>query len=164
VRNLVELAGDLDLAEPLIAAFAGGVVASCVGPVCAGAAHEVGITAPVSPDIGRLGLLVRSLSDHLSLRRRTFVVDGQEVVVQGATVVIAGERMALAPRERAVFALLAARPGAVVPTATLLAKVWGSTQTDASVLQVTVGRLRKRLGPAAPVIAAVPGRGYRLAV
>jgi len=40
--------------------------------------------------------------------------------------------------------------------------VWGEAATDTHVVEVTVGRLRRRLGEHGRAIAAVPKRGYAL--
>ncbi len=162
VHNLFAMAADQGVADELRAAFDGGLVAACVGPVCAAGARQQGVRDPLVPPAGRLGLLVRALSDHFDARRRTFGVGDVELVVQGSVVVANGSREELSPRERAVFELLADAPGTVVSRSHLLASVWGSAGTDPHVLEVTVGRLRRRLGAAAAVIEAVAGRGYRL--
>ena len=47
---------------------------------------DQGIDVPVEPKVGRLGLLVRALSDDLATRRRTFTVGGKELVVQGSAI------------------------------------------------------------------------------
>lgn len=65
VHNLFRIAGDRR--DALRAAFnAGGVVASCVGPVCASAATEEGIAAPIWPDPPRLAAMVRQLTAQLA--------------------------------------------------------------------------------------------------
>jgi len=68
VHNLFAIARDMGLADSLRDALNGPVVAACVGPVCGGAAREEGIRAPVQPAVGRLGLLVRSLTQALEDR------------------------------------------------------------------------------------------------
>jgi len=162
VHNLFDIAAEHGVAHDLRSALNGPVTAACVGPVCAGGARQEGVREPLVPGVGRLGLLIRALSDHFGDRRRALNLNGTELVVQG-TVVLAGEtREELTPRERGVFDLLAATPGAVVPRHKLLATVWGSAETDTHVLEVTVGRLRRRLGPCGAAIEAVPGRGYRI--
>lgn len=66
VENLMTVARGLGLHDQLLDAFARGtVVAGCVGPVCGRAARHAGIAAPVQPDVGRLGLLVRLVDDTL---------------------------------------------------------------------------------------------------
>jgi len=162
VHNLFEIAAENQLADRLRAALNGGVVAACVGPVCAGGAREEGVEAPLVPPVGRLGLLVRALSDDCQSRRRTFTLGGTELVVQGSAVVAGGAQEELTPKERAVFELLAAAPGTVVSRQRLLSSVWGSADTDPHTLEVTVGRLRRRLGPCGSAVEAVSGRGYRI--
>ncbi len=162
VHNLFAIAQGAGLAEPLRRAFYHGVAAACVGPVCAEGARQQGVDSPLVPDVGRLGLLVRALSDHFADRRRPLTLAGHELVVQGSIIELDGDVIELTPKERAVFQLLAAAPGAVVPRSTFLRRVWGSEDTDPHVLEVTVGRLRRRLGACGPALEAFPGRGYRL--
>ena len=163
VHNLFVIADRMGLAEDLRQAFNGNVVAGCVGPVCGAAAREEGVTAPLQPDVGRLGLLVRALSDHAERRRRTLSLAGVSVVVQGSTILLEDQAVELSPLERSVFDQLADRPGVVVSRASLLKQGWGSATTNAQVLEATMARLRRRLGPAAPALQSVAGRGYRLA-
>jgi len=162
VHNLFAIAEGAGLADPLRRAFNRTVVAACVGPVCAEGARQQGVEAPLAPDVGRLGLLVRALSDHFASRRRRLALAGHDLVVQGSMVEVDGEAIELSPKERAVFHLLAVAPGVVVSRPAFLRKVWGSEDTDPHVLEVTVGRLRRRLGACAPGLEAFPGRGYRL--
>ena len=56
-----------------------------------------------------------------------------------------------------MFEMLAASPGAVVSRPALLAHVWGSATADPHALETTVGRLRRRLGPAASPSARAAG-------
>jgi uroporphyrinogen-III synthase len=51
-----------------------------------------------------------------------------------------------------------------VSKARLARTVWGPTESDEHVVEVTVARLRKRLGPLGRGIETVMRRGYRLAV
>ncbi|HUP69831.1 MAG TPA: uroporphyrinogen-III synthase [Acidimicrobiales bacterium] len=164
VHNLFVIAERMGAADDLRRAFNdGNVVAGCVGPVCGGAAREQGINAPLQPEIGRLGLLVRALSDHVQQRRRTLSLAGVSVVVQGSAILLDEQSVELSPLERSVFDQLAERPGVVVSRASLLKQGWGSATTNAQVLEATMARLRRRLGPAAPALQSVAGRGYRLA-
>lgn len=66
VHNLFAIADESGRADELRVGFNSGVVALCVGPVCAGAAREEGIDNPVFPDVGRLGLMVRALDEHFA--------------------------------------------------------------------------------------------------
>lgn len=164
LHNLFAIAGEAGAGDDVRRAFNDrGVLAACIGPVCAAGARAEGIAAPVAPDVGRLGLMMRVLSDRLGARRRAYRgIDG-EVVVQGSLVVTGDRRTTLTRLEREVFEALAeAPPGAVVSRATLLARCWGSPDGDPHRLEVTVARLRRRLGPFGAAVAVVPGRGYRL--
>ena len=64
VHNLFRIAGDQR--DALRAAFNDGVVASCVGPVCASAATDEGVQAPLWPDPPRLAAMVRQVTARLA--------------------------------------------------------------------------------------------------
>ena len=65
VHNLFRIAGER--AGDLRAAFNDGrVVASCVGPVCAAAATEEGVDAPLWPDPPRLPAMVRQVTAKIA--------------------------------------------------------------------------------------------------
>jgi uroporphyrinogen-III synthase len=66
VHNLFRIAGEVGLREELRTAFNSGVLASCVGPVCASAATEEGIEAPMWPDPPRLSPMVRQVATRLA--------------------------------------------------------------------------------------------------
>jgi uroporphyrinogen-III synthase len=163
VANFFALATAAGLEAPLRDAFnRTGVVAACVGPVCARGAHEVGIAAPLVPEVGRLGLMVRALSERLACDRRTVPMAGVDVVLQGLIALVGEERVRLNSRERALLDTLAARPGTVFSRPTLIREMWRSTGADPHAVEVAVARLRPRLGKAGAALVAVPGRGYRL--
>ncbi|HET9444159.1 MAG TPA: winged helix-turn-helix domain-containing protein, partial [Acidimicrobiales bacterium] len=135
---------------------------ACVGAVCSGAVRQEGVLRPVEPPMGRLGLMVRALTDGLEPRRRTVVLGATEAVVQGAAVDLGEHVVELSPLERGVLGLLVERPGAVVSRPQLLQEVWGTASTEPHLLESTVTRLRRRLGPCGSALRSVPGRGYRL--
>ncbi len=162
IQNIFLIANEHGLADELRQSFNSQVVAACVGPVCAEKAFREGIEHPVQPSVGRMGLLIRALSDNLQHTRREFVFGGVQVTTQGSVIQIEEEVTELAPREHGVFKLLAERPGVVVSRSKILEQVWGSPDLDPHVLEVTIGRLRKRLGSLGPALKAVQGRGYRL--
>ena len=165
VQNLFAVAAFHHRDEHLRRAFnSSGVIAACVGAVCAGAARDEGIVEPVEPSLGRLGLMIRALSDSFEPRRRTLVLAGTEVVVQGFAVQVGDRMVEMPPLEQAVFTLLARRPGAVVSRPVLLQKLWGSPTADPHLLEATITRLRRRLGPCGAALRPSPGRGYRLDV
>jgi uroporphyrinogen-III synthase len=64
VYQLFEIAGAK--AESLRAALNDDVLAACVGPVCAEAARDEGLTAPVWPEPPRLVALVKLVTERLS--------------------------------------------------------------------------------------------------
>jgi two-component system OmpR family response regulator len=72
--------------------------------------------------------------------------------------------VALTPREDALLAYLAHRPGTVVSKTELLRHVWGDEETDGNAVEVYIGYLRRKID--APFdrasIETVRGRGYRL--
>jgi uroporphyrinogen-III synthase len=164
VRNLLRLADEMGLGPRLREAFADRVVPACVGPVCASPLVEQGIPVPVAPDVGRLGLLVRALSDHLAATRRHLTLAGIPVTLSGSLAVLpeTGTVLELPARERGVLDALAATPGAVISPAALLSRVWGTPQGDPHLVETTVARLRRRLGPAGKGIVTLRRRGYRL--
>jgi uroporphyrinogen-III synthase len=162
VRNLVALAGQHGCAGKLLAAFnEGDVVAACVGPVCAAGARGAGIERPVAPAQGRLGLLVRTLSDVLHERRRVMSCGSVPFVVQGRAVAVAGEPVDLSRRERAVLEVLLRRRGAVVSKGAIMRSL-GSDPAGGHAVETTIARLRRGLGVAGLSIRTVRGRGYCL--
>jgi uroporphyrinogen-III synthase len=66
VHNLFRIAGDVGRRDELRAALNGPVLAACVGPVCASAAVEEGVTAPVWPEPPRLSPMVRLVVSRLT--------------------------------------------------------------------------------------------------
>ena len=163
VANLFALAAGAGMAGALRDAFnRQAVVAACVGPVCARGATAAGISAPLVPPVGRLGLMVRALSERLAGQRRTVAMAGVDVVLQGLLAVVGDHRVRLKARERALLDALASRPGTVVSRPALVREMWPANGADPHAVEVAVARLRPRLGPAGAALVAVPGRGYRL--
>jgi uroporphyrinogen-III synthase len=162
LETFVALAERHGRADQLRAAVNGPVLPVCVGPVCAGAADRLGMPG-LHPERPRLGSMVHWLTAELGRRRRELRLGGTPVVVQGAAITVDGDTVMLTERERAVFALLLAKAGGVVSRAELLRTVWGSAG-EPHALEVTVTRLRKKLGAAGPAVQAVLRRGYRLDV
>ena len=162
VQNLFAVAEETGADAALLDALNGPVLAMCIGPVCRRAAVERGVVEAREPQMARLGGMVKALADELSARRRSVVVDGVAAEVQGSRVSVGDRAVSLATKERAVFDVLARRPGVVVAKGHLLEAVWGSPETDAHALEVTVGRLRRRLTPVGISVEAVVRRGYRL--
>ncbi len=162
IRNMMAIAQEHDLGEALLDALRGGVVVACVGPVCAEAAVESGMGRPTVPDKARLGPLVLAMAEVLVEQRTGFSVAGHALELQGKSLTLDGSAVMLSEREYGVMRLLLASNGAVVPKSELLRVVWGEASADTHVVEVTVGRLRRRLGVIGEAIIAVPRRGYRL--
>lgn len=161
VRNFVLLADEHDLLDPLRAALDGTVAVACVGPVCAQAASDAGFGQLAVPAKYRLGPMVRELATALSGQIRRFRCGTHELVVRGSVIEIDGDRVELADREAGLLRVLAARPQVPRTKAELLHDVWGDRLRDEHVVEVTIARLRRRLGPCSSAIVAMPRRGYR---
>jgi uroporphyrinogen-III synthase len=123
------------------------------------AAEAQGLASPAWPDRGRLGLMVRVLTEQLEGRHHRLDAD---VILQGSAVLWPGGVVRLSDRERAVLRILARRPGTVSGRATLLREIWGDGGTDPHLVDVTMARLRRRLAPTGLRLVTVPRRGYRL--
>jgi uroporphyrinogen-III synthase len=169
VENLLELAREQDRETAVRDALNARVVAVVIGPYCANVARSLGLDAVVEPAASRLGSMVRALTDRLGgerlvVRRRnqTMVVQGRAVEVHDVEVHDAQERVLwLTTRERWLLDCLLRRRGAVATRSELGRAVWG-TSTDDHLLDVTVGRLRRRLGAVGAMVETVPKRGYRV--
>jgi uroporphyrinogen-III synthase len=162
VTNLVRIAAEHGLAAELLEAFnGGGVIAACVGPICAAGARHDGIETPLAPEVGRLGLLVRVVTEALSRRSVRWRAGEREVVLQGRALAVGEERFVLSERERKVLARLSERPGVVVAKSVLARQLGISPRA----VEAGVGRIRSRTGDAGRhVIQTVQGRGYRLGI
>lgn len=165
VTNFAVIADRVGLLSEVLASVSRGTVAVvCVGPVTAERARSVGFESCIEPANARLGAMVQALVSAFSNRVVEVDLDGTPVLMQGRLVSVGGgEPVRLTERERAVLGLLAKRPGAVVSKQTLLEQVWAG-ESDDHVVEVTIGRLRRRLGDAGGSIETVVRRGYRLAV
>jgi uroporphyrinogen-III synthase len=163
VECLGEIAEGAGLLPALRAGFGRGVLAVCVGPVCADAAVGAGFGEPVVPVRSRLGSMVARLADVLSARSLAFELGGEAVLLRGRVFEVAGARVELSERERDLLAALADRPGRVLSKSQLLAVAWPREQADVHAVEVAVARLRRRLGSRGHLLETVFRRGYRLA-
>ncbi|MFE6687511.1 uroporphyrinogen-III synthase [Streptomyces sp. NPDC057743] len=151
------------LHEQVVAALRTDVLAICVGPVCARPLLDAGLPV-VWPDRGRLGALVRTVTEELPPRsRRTLRVDGRELVLQGNALLVDDESYWLSPKSATVLRALAEHPGWVLSRAELLRRAWAGSDADEHAVEAAVGRLRSSLGRHGDLIRTVPKRGYRLA-
>lgn len=94
---------------------------------------------------------------------RTFLVAGIELDPVRRTVTREGRRLDLSVKELGVLeALMRAHPGALTAER-LLEQVWDENADPfTKTVQVTIGRLRRKLGPP-PIVQTIPGAGYRIA-
>lgn len=160
-ENFTKIAESLGLDNAVRAAFAETVKVVCIGSICAEGVNRL-CEAPIVPPRFRLGAMVMTITDVLGSGRRKTSIGGCEVELQGRLVQVdGGVPEMLSDRERQVLDVLIAREGVVVSKAKLLRQVWGERGSDTHVVEVTVGRLRKRLGPAGAGIETVVRRGYR---
>ncbi len=159
VRNLFLIACEYGCDAVLLKALNSTVTAMTVGPVCAAAAVDLGIKEPLVPDRFRIGPMIRTLTEALSTSDQRTSIGGVPTTITGTEVRIGMDVVSLSSREAALLgALLKAAPKLVSRTE-LLAQVW-TPDTDPHVIEVTVGRLRRRLGVVGAAIVAVPKRGY----
>lgn len=165
VDSLAALAAETGRRDQLDAAFAGNVAPVCVGPVCLDAARAQGFARAAAPQRPLLGAMVSAVVDALAGRAtvRTLAT-GHRLVLQGAVALVDDHRVELSARETAVLRALARRSGAVASKRALLGEVWSDDATDEHTLEVTISRLRRRLGAAGPAIGTVVRRGYRLSL
>lgn len=166
VRNLVAVSEAAGLRDEVMEALNDEVSVVCISRACACVAASLGLLDVVRPERARVGAMVDALVDRLEERSLHLELGGVEVVLQGTLAVIDGEDVWLTERERALLAALARRPRMVVTKAELLRRVWRSDGIDGvegHAVEVAVGRLRRRLGPAGAALQTVPRRGYRLA-
>lgn len=163
LQNLLAIADEGGRAGELRAAFDDRSLPVCVGPVCDESARAAGLARTVVPPHARLGSMIQALVRALSGRVERAMLGGAELAFQGSAVAVDGRLVPLSNREREVLAVLVDADGAVVPKSALLRQVWGSGG-DEHLVEVTVARMRRRLGPAGRAIVTVTRRGYRTVV
>ena len=164
VENFLEIAGFVGLHDEVTDALSSGEVrVFCVGPVCATGVTEAGLPDPFVPVRHRLGAMVQQVAQYFATQGEDVQMAGTSVRVQGRLALIDGSQAAwLTDRERALLTALLDRQGAVLSKPELLRRVWRGTETDEHLVEVTVARLRQRLGPASDGIETVVRRGYRV--
>jgi uroporphyrinogen-III synthase len=163
IHNMFEIAARHGRDAELRRAFnqPQGVVAACIGSVCAEGARAMGVCRAVTPGTGRLGLMVRALSDALQEQSRELRLASTDIGLQGRALRVGDTTMTLSQRERAVLDLLVERQGRVVSKEAMLRAGWPDGANERAV-EATIRRLRARLGPAGPALRSVRGRGYVL--
>lgn len=160
VRNLLLIATEMGLEHQVRSALSSAVLAVMVGPVCAAAAKEVGISSCIVPEKYRLGPMIRALSDSLLSDKRPMTLGSVPLIQQGTKVTVDGNQTTLSAREASLLAVLLARRPQVISKRELLTLVWNGEGGE-HVVEVTIARLRAKLGRAAAGIISIPRRGYR---
>jgi len=94
---------------------------------------------------------------------RVLVVEPIRLDTESFEVFCNEERIDVTTKERGILMLFLANPGKVFSRERILNAVWGvNADPLTNVVDVYVGRLRKKLGPAGNMIETVRGAGYRL--
>jgi len=165
IRNWMAMAAEHDLDEDLRLALTDGrTVVGCVGPVCADVAEKMGVASEhmVVPAAFRLGPLVRAVADRLAERQVTIRSSSSSLVLTGNCVHVDGYVIELGDVEAKLLAVLSRQPNVVIAKSDLVRQVWADHTLDPHIVEVTIARLRRRLGPHGRAIASVHRRGYML--
>lgn len=163
LTHLVAIAEREGLRTPLLRALGRTTSVVCVGPVCAQRARDLGIDQLIEPTRARLGSMVYEFTARAAEARRRLKVGDHWLHIQGRLVAVDDtEPIALTERESRVLAALVTARGRVISKTELLGTVWGPGARDVHAAEVTVARLRRRLGTAGSAIETVHRRGYRL--
>lgn len=165
VRNFVAIAAEHDLDQALTDTLRDPrLVVGCVGPVCAEKAAALGLPREqlVVPTAYRLGPMVRAVADELVRRLVSIDIGGVRMVLAGSTAVVDDVRIDLSDAEARLLGVLASHPNSVFTKAELLVEAWAGTGADEHVVEVTVARLRRRLGAHGTAITSIHRRGYTL--
>ena len=163
VENFVLIAREIGAYNKVCEATRSTTTVFSVGERTADAVMEAGLGHSQYPDRPLLGTMVMRLTELLTSSATELELRGHQVMLRGRELQVgSNEPELLSARERHVFAILASRPGAVFSKANLLAEVWRGDVSDEHVVEVTVGRLRRRLGVAGQGIETVVRRGYRV--
>ncbi len=163
VDNFLEIAGFLGLLDEVVGALSDDVKVFCVGPVCANGFVDHPSVPVIVPERFRLGAMVHQMSGVFGDQGQDVRLGGHAVRVQGRLISMDGVEVgALTERERCLLSVLLERPGVVHSKKDLLQSVWRGAEADEHLVEVTVARLRQRLGSAATGIETVLRRGYRV--
>lgn len=162
VANMLSLADSMGRRGDLVEALGGAVVLATLGPGTTATAQALGMEHAVEACRPTLPCLAGAVAEVLGARRVCLQAAGTNLVVQGSVVRVGGTTVELSERERALLDALCRRAGTVVPRATLVQDLWSENGASPHTVDVTVARLRRRLGPTGAAIRTVPRRGYWL--
>jgi DNA-binding winged helix-turn-helix (wHTH) protein len=119
----------------------------------------------IEPRRARLGSMVLDFANKMGGEVTELRIGGVVLRVQGRLVQVDDqEPVSLTWREREVLQILVDAGGRVVAKGELLRRVWGPRERDGHLVEVTIGRLRQRLGAASDAVETIYRRGYRISV
>ena len=159
VRNLMIIAQETESDQVLLDALNTDVFAVTVGPACETAARHLGIIHPVAPIKWRLATMICALTEALHSTQHRSTLAGVPVALRGTTVYVDGRAVSLSRRETDLLRALLRRSPGFVSKRDLHLRLWGGVG-DEHVVEVTVGRLRRKLGSPGSGVVSVPRRGY----
>jgi uroporphyrinogen-III synthase len=147
-------------AEIVARTRSGAMVVAAVGPITARPLRDWGI-APIVPDRGRLGALVRTLVNHYEQAQTSAVQTAAGRLQVRRTVALLDDHvLPVSPSGLEVLRLLTEADGEVVTRAQVLSALPGES-TDPHAAEVAIARLREALGNKR-LVKTVVKRGYRL--
>ena len=113
--------------------------------------------------VARIEALVRRYKDFQQpVDADLLEYEGLKINTRSLVVTVDGEEVDLTARERNLLLLLMTNPGKVFARERILNTVWGSQEDPlTNVIDVYIGRLRKKLGACGAHIRTVRGLGYR---
>ncbi len=161
VEHMALLAHDMGLSRKVSHAFSTSISVACVGPSSRQAALQTGWKVAVTPERHRLGAMIDALADHLSTPQ-SLRANGVQLELRQTLAVVGGVPVPLPPLEHGVLAALLQRRNLVVAKADLITQVWGPGAASEHTVEMTVARLRNRLGPVGGAIRTVTRRGYTI--
>ncbi len=123
------------------------------------------LTKPFDFDelVARVEALVRRQSEFQQSHDSELIeYESLRINTRSLVVTVDGAEIELTARERNLLLLLMSNPGKVFARERILNTVWGSQEDPlTNVIDVYIGRLRKKLGAGGTYIRTVRGLGYR---
>lgn len=113
--------------------------------------------------LARIGALARRVSEFDEDSQRQLLGDGELLFdIPAATVTCRDEEVELTAKERDILQLLLGSQGRVLSRERILSTVWNlHADPQTNIVDVYIGRLRKKLGVCGEGIETVRGSGYR---
>ena len=157
--SLLDRAETRGLQPALELALQRSLLTMCVGPVTAAPLLARDIPA-VWPQRGRVGAMIRKLTEVLPATARRIGPGGHVIEIRGHAAIVDGTLRPVPQAPMAVLRALSREPGRVVSRRELLDSLPGGGG-DEHAAEVAVARLRTALGDTA-LVQTVANRGYRL--